>query len=130
MCKKLEQKWEELKEYLDMIPVEQNNSFRLESVNDRDVKCKGLLHNSEIRMDWVVLESSAKTRWVIQDCGITFMMNRGVLEIRFRLNDTIHSKFLRNEQSVRIPKGVPFQLITYEESCSVLLISSGDSDND
>jgi len=126
---KLTKKWKQLRDYLEMIPIEQDNSFRLEAVNGRTVSCLGLLNNDEFKMDWVALDSSVETRWVIQDHGINFLVSAGSLEIRYRLNDNVHTKPLASEQSVRIPPGVPFQLVTYEKKCSVLLISKGDKND-
>lgn len=123
---KLDSSRRRLYEYLEMIPIEQKNSFRLEAVNGSEISCLGLLDNKEIKMDWVKIDSSVETRWTIQDRGINFMVNDGNIDVRFRLNDNVHSKSLHSEQSVRIPPGVPFQLVTYEKQCSIILISRGD----
>lgn len=110
-----------------MIPTEQEHFFRIEGVSGMGVSCLGLLNNAELVMDWVSIDSSIETRWAIQNRGISFMVARGSMEVRFRLNDNIHSKNLNVEQSIRIPPGVPFQLVTFEKNCSVLLISQGGS---
>ncbi len=130
MERTLIKKWNRLKEYLEMIPVPQDNSFRIEAINSAEIESHGLMNNDILRMDWVFMGKSVETRWTIQDKGIHFLVNQGKLDLHFRLNDNIHIKHLSVQQSIRIPPGIPFMLKTYEVSCSLLLISSKEKPND
>jgi hypothetical protein len=127
MSQDLAKKWERLKTFLDMVPIERDDSsFHLETVNAGKVECHGLLDNDHLKMDWVLLGSSVETRWTIQDRGINFLVNKGALELHFRLNERVHFKPLSIQQSLRIPAGIPFMLRTYEKKCSILLISAAE----
>lgn len=113
----------ELQNALEMIPVTQEQSFKLQAINGGDLSCYGMLRNDRLKMDQVQMGANVESRWMFQDKDIHFMIFSGAIDLHFRLNNNIHTKHLVTSQSLRIPSGVPFMLKTYEIGGCVLLIS-------
>lgn len=126
----LKKAWQQLKDVLDMVPVERRRSFQIEAVNGRDLTATGLIRNEDIRMDHLFMGDNVETRWVIQDVDVHFLVFRGMVDLHFKLNDNIHIKHLHAKFSLRVPQGVPFMLKTYESACKILIISITGVDND
>lgn len=113
----------DLKNLLDMIPITQDQTIKIEAVSGGDLTCHGMLNNGILQMDQLQMGANVETRWMFQNRDIHFMIFSGSVDLHFRLNENVHIKHLSVKQSLRIPAGVPFMLKTYESGGSILLIS-------
>lgn len=123
MTDKLTEAWTQLKDFLDMTPIDRAESFKIQAVNNGRVVCHGMLKNQDIQMDHLQMGDSVETRWMIKDTDMHFLVFKGFVELYFRADENIHCQKLSHKQSLRIPAGVPFMLRTYESKCKILLIS-------
>ena len=123
MAVQLKKALKELQTVLEMIPIDQEHSFKLQAINGGDLTCYGMLRNKHLQMDQVQMSANVESRWMFQNKDIHFMIFYGSVDLHFRLNENIHIKHLSTSQSLRIPTGVPFMLKTYEVGGSILLIS-------
>jgi len=93
----------ELQNVLEMIPVQQEQSFKLQAINNGQLSCHGMLRTNYLRMDQVRMGENVESRWMFQDKDIHFMIFSGAIDLHFRLNDNIHVKHLTTNQS-RLPE--------------------------
>lgn len=125
----LKKAWQQLRDMLDMVPIEQARSFAIEAVNAGNLVATGLIKNDDLRMDHLALGDSVETRWVIQDVDIHFLVFQGCVDVHFRLNNNIHIKNLTKKMSLRVPAGIPFMLRTCESRAKILIISITGADD-
>ena len=113
----------ELRDLLSLVPVATSQSFNIQGTNNLGVDIIGVLHNDAFSLDRMQIDPSTETRWTIQQRDIHFIVLKGSVMLRFKLNDNIHDKPLNKKQSLRIPAGIPFMLKTFEQDAVLLLIS-------
>lgn len=130
MEQKLKEAWKELKDLLRTIPIKQNKTFTIEAVNGGNISYHHVLGNDLFQMEDLRLGTNVETRWMFHNKDINFMVIMGMVDLHFRLNDNIHIKHLRRNQTIRIIAGIPFMLKTYEEDSNVLLISTKEPSNE
>lgn len=123
MTDELKRAWKQLKDVLDMVPIERARSFNIEAINNGPLVATGLIKNDDIRMDHLTMGDNTETRWTFQNVDVHFLVFSGKVDLHFRLNDNVHIKHLAPKFSLRVPAGIPFMLKTYENGCKALIIS-------